>query len=90
MSESALNDESSQERSGSTTTINIELARKDRYSSNDLESLVVKGTPLPSATILQHAELEEIDTVGFIVESKTDLRWTQVIDMLGALRIETL
>ena len=35
-------------RSGSTTTINIELARKDRYSSNDLESLVVKGTPLPA------------------------------------------
>jgi molecular chaperone DnaK len=35
-------------RSCSTTTINIELARKDGYSSDALESLVVKGTPLPA------------------------------------------
>jgi hypothetical protein len=56
----------------------------------EVEKEHAQSFDIPGATILERADVEENGTVGFIVKSKTDLRWRKVLDMPGVRSIEPL
>jgi hypothetical protein len=56
----------------------------------EVEKEFADSFKIPDATIIESQPIEENDTVGFIVESKKDLRSSSVLDMPGVRGVEPL